>query len=535
MVTRFLLVDVNGIGRGKRLATLDVIGAGARSIAGVLEKKGLSVELVSFEDLLKNPASTQNYDVLLVSAMTVDLTAARKVRNLWSKVAGNKISVIGGSIACDPNDALLKAGYDICVIGEGEETLEDLLKFLQDEGSSTHLKEVEGIAYKHMGRISYNHTRPLMPRQKYDSYTPSTRIIKYYPIYFACRVYVEVLRGCSNFYRTSLKLPDKKQCIHCYKCRTGPLRDRLDCPFDIPPGCGYCSVPTVFGPPRSRSIGKIVKEINALIDEGVRRIVLSAPDILDYGRDLLTNEPLTDPKNPPPSLDALEKLFSSIFDIDAVKKRSVSIGIENVKANLVTEETAELLGRFFKGSPVHIGCESGSNEHCTALGRPSTPNEVLIAVRRLRKNGLRPYVYFIHGLPGQDKDSAIKSITLMRKLSKSGLEKITVYRFQPLPMSAFANMSHPPPATHDKLSNMIVKEAKRINKTLKFKIVGSTVRAIIAGRYHKNPSLLIGYPLMHGPVILVKGNSNLIGKLCNIRIMRVISDRLVEGENLDFT
>jgi radical SAM superfamily enzyme YgiQ (UPF0313 family) len=465
--------------------------------------------------------------------MTVDLPAARQVRYLWRKAARNKPAIIGGGIACDPYEALLDAGYDICVIGEGEETLEDLIKIFLGEKSQESLKEVQGIAYKHGGQIIQNRLRPILSRQKYDLYTPSSRIIKRYPLYFACRVYVEVLRGCSNFYRTSIKLADKKQCTHCDKCRSGSLSQRLNCPSIIPPGCGYCSVPSVFGPPRSRSTEKIVEEVDRLISEGVKRIVLSASDILDYGRDWITNEVLTDPRDPPPSLDALEGLFSSIYGIDKVEKKDVSVGIENLKACLVTEESVELLGRFFKGSPVSIGCESGSSEHCIALGRPSTPNEVLTAVKRLRQHGLKPYVYFIHGLPGQNKESTQETLDTMRKLSEQGLEKITVYRFQPLPMSAFANMPNAPPAIHNKLSYSIVQEAERINKKLKINVVGESVKAIIAGKYHKNPDKLVAYPLVHGPVILVKGNINLIGKLCDIRITRVISDRLVEGKILD--
>ena len=533
MNMKFLLVDVNGIGRGKRFATLDVIGAGARAIAGVLEQQDLPVELESFNNILRKPSILRNYDALLVSAMTVDMPAARQVRYLWHRAARNKPAVIGGGIACNPHEALLDAGYDICVIGEGEETLEDLLKILLGGKSPEHLKEVQGIAYKHGGHIIQNTLRSMMSRQKYDSYTPSSKIIKDYPLYFACRVYVEVLRGCSNFYRTSLKLANKKECTHCDKCRSGPLGQRLDCPLKIPPGCGYCSVPNVFGPPRSRSTNKIVEEIDRLISEGVKRIILSASDILDYGRDWITDEALTDPRNPPSSLDALERLFSAIYDIDEVAKKDVSVGIENLKACLVTEESAELLGRFFKGSPVSIGCESGSCEHCIALGRPSTPNEVLTAVKRLRIHGLRPYVYFIHGLPGQNKASTQETLDTMRKLSEQGLEKITVYRFQPLPMSAFANMPQASPAVYNELSNAIVREAERINKMLKINVVGELVKAIIAGKYHKNPDLLVAYPLVHGPVILVKGNSNLIGKLCDIRITRVISDRLVEGKILD--
>jgi tRNA A37 methylthiotransferase MiaB len=147
----------------------------------------------------------------------------------------------------------------------------------------------------------------------------------------------------------------------------------------------------------------------------------------------------------------------------------------------------------------------------------------------LRKYGLRPYVYFIHGLPGQNERTTKETVTLMEKLRKTGLEKITVYRFQPLPMSAFTRLPRAPPASHDKLSQMIVEKAKEINRRLKKGLVGKSIKAIIAGKYHKDPSFLVAYPFRHGPVTLTKGKDSYIGCSATIRITKVISDRLVMG------
>ena len=129
------------------------------------------------------------------------------------------------------------------------------------------------------------------------------------------------------------------ECTGCGKCREGGLEERYYCPAGVPPGCGYCSVPSMFGPPKSRSVDGIVGEVGELISLGVRRIVLSAPDFLDYGRDLLVEpQPLTDPRHPEPNRSAIEDLLSWLKGLDAVAQGEVSIMIENIKGILATKE-----------------------------------------------------------------------------------------------------------------------------------------------------------------------------------------------------
>ena len=80
---RPLIVDALASGRGKRLATRDVIGAGPRAVAGVLEMAGLSPRVALAETVLEGVVDLEAYNLLLVSGMTVDLTAVRRVVSKW--------------------------------------------------------------------------------------------------------------------------------------------------------------------------------------------------------------------------------------------------------------------------------------------------------------------------------------------------------------------------------------------------------------------------------------------------------------------
>jgi len=533
-----IIVDALGAGKGYRKFSRDVIGAGPRSIAGILEQSGLDCKIVLAEHFLTSKKDfVNNFDMLFISGMTMDLPCITKVVSRWRKVkATDKPPVIvGGPVASDPYTLISKTRCSIAVIGEGEETLIDLLKNGLTDGivpEPSTLKNIKGIAWLNENKISVNPLRPILPKEKLKAFFPSVERIRDYPSFWACRVYVECVRGCSNFYRTKIQLPDGRKCTDCGNCFSGSLSQRYFCPQNIPPGCGYCSVPSLFGPSRSRYCEDIVREIKLLINRGVRRIVLGASDFLDYQRDeLVYPEPLTDPRHPPPNYKAIERLLSKISYISEVASGEVYVSVENVKPNLFDEKAAKIISEHLPRSTIHIGCETGSEIHCKLIGRPSTPREVLNAVKIARKYGLRPYVYLIHGLPGQSKGTVNATLDIVHKM-KNYVEKITIYRFKPLPFSAFGDFPTPLPAIKDSLSKKIVNEVEKVNREMKYKLVGKIFNVIIAEPFRKRKNDGVGYVISEGPVVIVKNAGGKIGRKLKVKVNRVISDRLVEAEEI---
>jgi radical SAM superfamily enzyme YgiQ (UPF0313 family) len=462
--------------------------------------------------------------------MTSDLPTIQRICRQW-RINNTGPVVLGGPVCSEPVRALEKTTAQVAVIGEGELTLRELLREINDVGqvSKYNLSKIRGIAYRSEDQIEVNELRPVIPKADYIDFTPSTKTVEDYPLHYAARVYVEVLRGCSNYRRSTLG-PIGEKCVECGICYTGELEERYNCPVGIPPGCGYCSVPSLYGPPKSRTRAKIVEEVQELIDHEVRRIVLSAPGFLDYGReDLVEPSPLTDPRNPKPNIPRIEELLSDLHDIPEITRRDVSLIIENIKGGLVTEEAAKILGRYLKGSPVNLGFETGSDDHAAKLGRPDTPTENLRALKRLKDAGMKPYVYFIHGLPGQTLETANETVRRIRQTLNYGADRIILYRFSSLPMSAFSDCPSGPPAERDPFSRQIMEEALKVNQRSKDNLVGKRVRAVVAEPYSRNRDLLVAYPMLHGPVILIDNMKGLIGKVVDVLITDIRSERLVRG------
>ncbi|XRO77737.1 radical SAM protein [Methanocaldococcus sp. 10A] len=493
-----LIIDCLASGDGKRTLTRDVIGAGPRTVKGILQDEGIEAKIYPVDDL--DIKDAKKYDLIFVSAMTSDFKCVKKLVERTKLKTNSKI-IVGGPIA---NDLYLlqKIEADISIVGEGELTIRELIK------KDFNAEDIKGTTYwdYNEDELKINPLREILTDLKLI--TPSTEI-KDYKNYFSARVYVEVVRGCSNFKRPLLLCTNKK----CNLCENGTLK----CPLNINPGCGFCSVPSVFGYARSRDEEDILKEVELLLEEGVRRIVLSAPDFLDYKR----GNRLINPHFPEPNYEAIESLLSNCKDL--ANKYNANILIENIKANLFNEKVAEIFSKYLK-TPIYIGCESGDREHCRLLGRPTTPNDVLKAVKIAKKYNLKAQVYFIYGLPGETKKTAKNTIDFMHKI-KNYINKITVYKFRPLPMSAFQNFK--PNIT--KYSLLIRNTANKINLEIKKKYIGKTLKVIVSEKHFKNKRDAIGYLPDSGLMVVVKDGAKFIGKTKKVKITKAY-EKYLEGK-----
>jgi radical SAM superfamily enzyme YgiQ (UPF0313 family) len=513
MMLSALIVDLLAHSRGTRLWTRDVIGSGPRTVGGVLEQQSVSVDLIPGDLLLRNPFLMDNYDVLLISGMVTDLPIASQVISAWRRRRGKRPIIAGGPFS-GYAERILEQGVDVVVVGEAEATLQELSRTSVFDEARIEIEELErirGLMFRKNNRVVYTGPRPPLTTRDLSKFRPSCRLATHYPGYWAYRFYVEVVRGCSNFLLSPIAIETKK----------------------LYPGCAYCSVPSYWGPARSIPLDRIVEEVKCLLDAGVTRIVLSGPDILDYGRDWVSANHLfaVKPDDPPPNMDALRKLFKELFEKTGFSGDKNSIIVENVKPVTVNEDTASLLGEFFSGTPINIGVEGGDENLLRRMGRPGALAQAITAVELLAKNGLYPQVYFIYGLPGQDESSLQKTFNVIKQVMSKGADRIILYRFMPLPRTPLEDYTR-----KEKLSQLeleLENFVKKLNYKSKTRIIGRKILGIIASKIKET---YIAYPLSHGPVIYAYTDKDhrksLEGRIVKILITNIHSDRALEGKIL---
>ncbi len=87
----FLILDALASGKGRRLSSLDVIGVGPRVIAGILESFGIDYKILRVEEFLSRKRHPSDFNVMLVSAMSMDEKAVSKASRMF-----NGIKILGG-------------------------------------------------------------------------------------------------------------------------------------------------------------------------------------------------------------------------------------------------------------------------------------------------------------------------------------------------------------------------------------------------------------------------------------------------------
>jgi radical SAM superfamily enzyme YgiQ (UPF0313 family) len=528
-----VILDALAANEGRRKFSRDAIGAGPRLLAGIFEKHKKDIKIQRIEDFLEEEATgSKDNDLFLISAMSVDKIAVQKAVKRIRKNNPTSMIIIGGPILSE-RIIYKEISFDIGVIGEGERILEQLIKFDFDLDNFQEQEHSSNFIIDKINNTLLCHSAKPTSFNIFDNYIPSTSLISNYPDFWFSKVYVELVRGCSNHYRGDL-VRNAGGCSECGECDDPDMITTGDCPEDIPAGCGFCSVSSIFGPPRSKKIELVADEVEQLFDQGVRRIVLSAPGFLDYFRGG-ENQSIFSPTKPSVNYDKIEKLLQTLSEIRDKQKQICSISVENVKPSLVTEKVSKLIGDYLPQTSISIGCETFDISHSNIIGRPSEPNSALEAAKLFSNHGIFPQVYLIHSLPGE----TVKSLEITKEIVENQLyeyaEKITVYKYLSLPGSPFtvANVELPRKRHLLDIRREELKESIiEFNLEKKKEMIGKKMITIIAEKDKIRENTYIGYPIFSGPAISIYSEEQILGKTISLEIIGALSDKLLEGKVL---
>ncbi|MFX1379255.1 MAG: TIGR04013 family B12-binding domain/radical SAM domain-containing protein [Promethearchaeota archaeon] len=333
------------------------------------------------EDIIKN----HKLVIIGFSFFTTQLWEIYKlVSVLRKKYNENILLLAGGPHATGDPLGVLRLGFDFVVVGEGEETIIDLLKSINKK---TNYEKVKGIAYiNDSNEYIFTGKRSTI---NLDDYPP-------FPLNDRRFGAIEITRGC-------------------------------------PYVCYFCQTPYLSGTkPRHRSIESICKYVKLLYNyygdfTDVRFIT---PNAFSYGS--LDGKML--------NLTKLENLLKNIREIIGTKSR-LFLGSfpSEVRPEHVTNETLNLLLKYADNDNITIGAQSGSQKILDLCHRDHTIEHIYNAVELALDNNLNINVDFIFGLPGENNEDVKYTISMMRELSNKGA-KVHAHSFIPLPQTPFAKV-----------------------------------------------------------------------------------------------
>ena len=286
---------------------------------------------------------------LAVNMMT-KLNALRMIA--IARDAGARV-VVGGPDPPHNAEEYLRAGADVVVIGEGEQTLEELLPALRD-GRRDGLLGVSGIVHSIdavAGSIAVrNQPRPLLPDLDAQPF-PDREAID-------LDVYLAAWRQRHGFAPVS-------------------LITARGCPYT----CAWCSR-SVFGTThRRRSPGNVADEVEAIVGR-------YKPDRLWYADDVF----------------GIHRAWTLAYAAE-LEKRRLRLPFECIsRAERIDEDVADALVSLGCWR-VWIGAESGSQRILDAMQRRVTLDRVVQASGLLHRRGIQVGMFIMLGYEGErDED-----------------------------------------------------------------------------------------------------------------------------------
>lgn len=169
--------------------------------------------------------------------------------------------------------------------------------------------------------------------------------------------------------------------------------------------CSYCIIPYVRGKCRSKDFNKTLDEINDLVSNGFKEIVLTGIHTGNYGRDINTS---------------FANLLAEIVKIKGLKR----IRISSIEA---TELNSEVLN-IIKDNDIivdhlHIPIQAASNEVLKIMNRKYNIDEFISKINEIRE--IRPNISIttdiIVGHPGETNLVFDKSIEVLNQINFSKL------------------------------------------------------------------------------------------------------------------
>ena len=266
--------------------------------------------------------------------------------------------------------------------------------------------------------------------------------------------------------------------------------------------CGYCIIPQLRGPYKSRKIENIVKEAKELAQKGVNEIVLIAQDTTSYGKDIYGK----------PSLKEL------LIELNRIEELSW-IRIMYTYPSFITDELLETINKLDKVVKyIDIPLQHVRQNMLEAMNRPVIDNRKLI--KKIRK--LIPSVAirttFIVGYPGETEEDFQELYNFIKEMK---IDKLGVFEFsREKNTKAYKLKPQIPAKIKKQRKKQLMELQQKISKEINNKLIGKKIDCIIeainsdglvVGRTYKDAPEVDGLvfidtktPVTPGDIITVK-------------------------------
>jgi len=278
--------------------------------------------------------------------------------------------------------------------------------------------------------------------------------------------------------------------------------------------CTYCVIPSLRGKYRSRNIDSIITEAKALIQKGVKEIILIAQDTTVYGLDLYGELKLS-------------ALLKELNELDSLKW----IRLMYCYPTYMTDELINTINILPKVcNYIDIPLQHGDNRILKAMGRKETKEELVSLVKKIRKNitDVSIRTSLIVGFPGETKEHYNNLVDFVKEIQ---LDRVGVFTYSMEEGTPAAKLGGQVSQRVKVLrQHQLMKIQQGISKSLNSNLVGKNYEVLIEGVDDKGQAWGRTYkdsPEIDGKVIINTTKPIEIGVFVPVTIVKAFEYDLV--------
>jgi ribosomal protein S12 methylthiotransferase len=259
--------------------------------------------------------------------------------------------------------------------------------------------------------------------------------------------------------------------------------------------CAFCIIPKIKGRLQSKPKEQVIAESHALLETGVKEIILIAQDLGDYGKDVFRKDGLT---------EMLKELSASIDDPD------VWIRLLYLYPDEITDDLIDLLEqepricRYLDMPIQHI-----SNRILKQMKRKTTGDDIRETIQKLRARlpDIVIRTSLMVGFPGETDEDFDELLDFVKEAK---LDNVGVFQYSDEELAASSKMENhvPEDIKQDRYDRLMKAQLETVHETNAAR-VGQEIDVVVEGLHPEHPELMVGRyygqcPDIDGQVILVR-------------------------------
>lgn len=265
--------------------------------------------------------------------------------------------------------------------------------------------------------------------------------------------------------------------------------------------CSYCIVPYVRGRERSRKPEEIIDEIEYLVDDGVKEVMLLGQNVNSYGKGLEDNINFA-------------KLLQKVDDIKGLER----IRFMTSHPKDLSDELIEVMANSKNVcNHLHLPLQSGSSKILAKMNRHYDKETYLNLVNKIRNKmpDIALTTDIIVGFPGETEEDFLETMDVVRQVEFDSAFTFIYSKRTGTPAAAMDNQI--PEDIIKERFNRLLEEVQQISRRKAKNYTGS-LQSVLVENVNSQDATLVSGRMSNNSIVHFPGDDNLIGKIVNVKL-----------------